>query len=115
MTTLRADDGFGDLLDQLADHPSPIHFDDRDRIRAAILADGRAHSGIVNSNRVRDALTNDSGELDVFHKAVGPQYYALKHAGLIVEGDPVRSTDRRGRNAGRWVATYRLTTAGWTA
>lgn len=115
MTTLRADDEFGDLLDLMAEHPSPVHFDDRDRIRAAILADGKTHAGQIDSNRVREVLTNDSGELDVWHKAVGPQYHALKSADLIVEGDPIRSTDTRGRNAGRWVPTYRLTAAGWSA
>lgn len=107
--------GFGDLLDLLADHPSVIFVEDRDRIRAAILTDGKAHDGRIDSNRVRDALTNPSGELDVFHKAVGPQYHALKAAGLIAEGAPIRSTDLRGRNAGRWVPTYSLTPSGWSA
>lgn len=112
MSALRPDADFGDLLDLLAAEET---FGDRDRIRAAILTDGRTHAGAIDSNRVREALTNPSGELDVWHKRIGPQYHALKAAGLIVEGTPIRSTDRRGRNAHRWIATYRLTEDGWSA
>lgn len=114
--TLRPDEGYGDLLQMLADHPSPVHQDDADRIRAAILADGRAHAGEVDPNRVRDALTNRSGELDVWHKAVGPQYAKLRALKLIEQRpNPILSTDRRGRNAGKWIHAYRLTAAGWHA
>lgn len=112
---LRPAEDFGDLLDLLAAHPAVVHMDDRDRVRAAIIADGKAHDGTVNSNRVRDALTNPSGELDVWHKSVGPQYSALKSAGLIEEAPPIRSKDQRGRNAGRWIPTYKLTEAGWSS
>ena len=95
----------------------PLHRDDSARIKAAILADGKAHQGQVDPNRVRLALRNDSGELDVFHKNVGPAYSSLKAAGLIAEGAPIRSEDtsKRGRNAGRWIPTYTLTAAGWSA
>lgn len=95
----------------------PIHAGDSARIKAAILADGKWHGGTINPNRVRDSLRNVTGELDVWHKSVGPAYSSLKAAGLIVEGPPIRSQDtsKRGRNAGRWIATYELTAAGWKA
>ena len=47
-----------DLLDAVAENPQPVAQQYRDRIRAAIIADGRNHGGEVNPNRVRAALSN---------------------------------------------------------
>ena len=102
---------FGDLLALIDADPQPRNADQSALIKAAILRDGRDHGGHVNPNRVREALRDEP----LFHKRVGPAYYALKAAGLIEEAEPVRSTDTKGRNAGRWIATYRLTDAGWAA
>lgn len=95
----------------------PIHADDSARIKAAIIADGKAHGGHIDPNRVRAALRNASGELDVWHKSVGPAYSSLKAAGLISESVAIRSEDhsKRGRNAGRWISSYVITAAGWQA
>lgn len=103
------------ILDLVANDVT--HADDAARIRAAILADGRAHHGRIDSNRVREALRNDDelGELDVYHKVIGAIYSALRSKGYIVRNGYIDSTDKRGGNAGKPVPAWRLTESGWNA
>jgi hypothetical protein len=108
-----------DLLDAIHRDPTPAATEDAERIRAAILADGKAHGGHISRNRVRAALTNPSGHLDVYHKRVGPAYSAL-HAEKLIEpsDDPLHievNDDHAGGNAGKIARGLRLTDKGWTA
>jgi hypothetical protein len=108
-----------DLLDALHNDPSPGATDDAARIRAAIIADGKAHGGHVSRNRVRAALTNPSGHLDVWPYRIGPAYAAL-HAEKLIEpsADPLHievNDDRAGKNAGKIARGLRLTSLGWHA
>lgn len=108
--------GHGDLLDLLAADQTPIAQDDAKRIRAAILADGRAHDGRVDCNRVRSRLTNNGGHLDVAPRRVGPQYHGMVRSGLLrTLGYLDVNHDVAGRNAGRPAMAYELTEAGWSA
>jgi hypothetical protein len=106
-----------DLLMLIAEDPSLSAVEDADRIRSAILADGRAHNGLIDSNRVRESLRNHDplANLDVFHKRIGAQYSALRQRGLIVRQGYIESTDTRGGNAGKPVPRWRLTEAGWAS
>lgn len=99
-------------------HNHPMHDEERARIREAILRDGREHDGWVDSNRVREALSNADG-LTVFPKLLAATYNVLRAEGLLVRpkfgpDDPfdpqwwVRSRDTRGRNVGKWMPRYRL-------
>lgn len=100
-----------DLLDR-----DPIHATDADRIKAAIIADGKAHGGRVDQNRVRKVLTNSGGHLDVYPRCVGPAYHALYRKGLISPlGYIDENHDRAGRNFGKPAMGYELTDAGWAA
>lgn len=103
-------DDYGDLLTTLDE--DRIHAADSTTIKAAILADGKANGGTINPNRVRKMLTNEHG-LTVWHKAVGPAYYALRSAGLIERAGLAESDDKAGRNAGKPIRLYALTEAGW--
>ena len=99
-------------MDAIDSDPQPRNADQTERIKAAILADGRAHFGIVNPNRVRKVLR----DMPLFHKRIGPAYSSLRAAGLIAKRDePIKSDDHEGGNAGRWIACYELTDAGWSA
>ena len=100
-----------DLIDS-----DPIHSSDADRIKAAILADGRAHDGRIDQNRVRRALTNNGGGLDVYPRCVGPAYNALCRKQLIKPlGYVDVNGDHAGRNAGKPAMAYELTEDGWSA
>jgi hypothetical protein len=101
----------------IADEPTPSAAEDSERIRSAILADGKAHHGLIDSNRVRESLRNHDAmeNLDVFHKRIGAQYSALRQRGLIVRQGYIESTDTHGGNAGKPVPRWRLTEAGWIA
>lgn len=107
------------LMDAIHNDPTRGPADDAARIRAAILADGRAHGGHVSRNRVRRLLTNPSGSLDVYHKRVGPAYSSLRAEGLIeASRDPLQievSDDVTGGNAGKLSRMLFLTEKGWTA
>lgn len=106
--------GYGDLL-QLID-TDPLHKRDGDRIRATILADGRANDGRISANRVREALTNDGGHLDVYPRCIGPAYNGLVRSGLIrTLGYIDVNRDQAGRNYGKPAMAYALTEAGWSA
>lgn len=93
-----------DLLDAVAENPQPLAQQHRDRIRAAIVADGRAHGGEVNPNRVRALLTNDAGHLTVNPRRLAAAYCSP----LLVKVGEVRSDDTRGRNVGAVVGLYRF-------
>jgi hypothetical protein len=74
------------------------------------VADARAHSGQVDPNRVRAALSNEHG-LTVSPRALSATYSALASQGVIRSlGWIDRNDDVRGGNAGRparaweWVA-----------
>ena len=104
----------GDLL-ALID-ADPIHADDRARIQAAILADGKAHAGRVNANRVRRTLTNNGGHLDVYPRTIGPTYHGMVRRGLLrTLGYLDVNDDEAGRNKGKPLMAYELTEAGWSA
>lgn len=107
------------LLDAIHHDPAPSAHEDSQRIRDAILADGRAHGGHVSRNRVRKSLTNPSGHLDVYHKRIGPAYSALRAEGLIeASRDPLQievSDDVQGGNAGKLSRMLFLTEKGWRA
>jgi hypothetical protein len=104
-------ESFGDLLALIDSDPQPRNQDQSAVIKAAILRDGRDHGGNVNPNRVREGLR----DVTLFHRRIGAAYYALKAAGLIERGELITSDDRRGRNSGRPIWSYRLTEAGWLA
>lgn len=70
-------------------------------VRAAIA--GAAHDGLVNPNDVRPLIPDW-----VPSRAVGVIYRRLRQDGTLVEHDHVRSTDLKGRNAGKLVPRYRL-------
>lgn len=100
-----------DLLDA-----DPIHRNDSDRVKAAIIADGMAHNGRVDQNRVRKALSNNGGHLDVYPRCVGPAYNALCRKHLIRPlGYIDTNRDHAGRNNGKPAMAYELTELGWSA
>lgn len=100
-----------DLLDA-----DPIHANDRARIQAAIVADGKAHDGRVDANRVRRSLTNSGGHLDVYPRTVGPTYNGMVRRGLLKPlGYIDENKDAAGRNKGKPAMAYELTEAGWSA
>lgn len=116
-----------DLLDELASieahrakmrdldgDPQPAQADATARIKAAILAHGKANGGVINPNLIRRTLR----EITPRHKRIGPAYSSLRAAGLIAKNpreQQVQSDDTEGGNAGRWIDTYRLTEKGWQA
>jgi hypothetical protein len=93
------------LLDLIA--TDPLHRGDRERVEAAIREDASAHSGHVDPNRVRAALSNTHG-LDVYPRVMSATYSALRRAGVIVPDGWTVNTDRAGGNAGKPARTYRL-------
>ena len=104
----------GDLLELI--DADPIHANDADRIRAAIIADGKAHAGRVDCNRVRLSLTNSGGHLDVYPRTVGPTYNGMVRRGLLrTLGYIDTNGDEAGRNKGKPAMAYELTEAGWAA
>lgn len=104
----------GDLLALL--DADPTHADDRARIQAAIIADGKAHGGRVDANRVRRALTGNGGHLDVYPRTIGPTYNGMVRRGLLKTlGYIDTNEDEAGRNKGRPAMAYELTEAGWSA
>jgi hypothetical protein len=89
-----------DLLEAVAENPQPIAQQHRDRIRAAITADGRAHGGEVNPNRVRATLSNHLG-LQVQPQQLSATYSALSSQGVLVFDHWGTNDDTRGKNAGK--------------
>lgn len=89
---------------------NPLHDRDRERIVRAIVTDARAHDGHVDPNRVRRALTHDSGEdLLVYPRVIGAVYSALTATGALVFTGYVDSDDAHGKNRGKPARCYLLT------
>ncbi len=89
------------LLERLAGEPQ--HRDARAVIVAAIVADGRSHAGVVDPNRVRDAL---AGRVPA--QLVGAVYQQLKTRRVLVWAGWTTSTDTNGGNVGKPARTYTL-------
>lgn len=96
------DDNTAAVLDLIA--ADDIHARDRAAITEAILADGKAHGGEVDPNRVRDAIP-----AWVYSRVIGATYRVLATKGVLVPDGWVISTDVKGRNSGRPARKYRLT------
>lgn len=97
-----------DLLDAVAENPQPLAQQHRDRIRAAITADGRAHGGEVNPNRVRAALSNRHG-LTVPPRMLSATYGVMRTEGLLERHGWIENDDTKGGNAGKFVGRWWLT------
>lgn len=97
-----------DLLDAVAENPQPLAQQHRDRIRAAIVADGRSHGGEVNPNRVRAALSNRHG-LTVPPRMLSATYSVMCSEGLLERHGWIESDDTAGGNAGKRLGRYWLT------
>ena len=96
-----------DQLDLLATEPTPLFADDKARIRAAILTEADTHAGVIDPNRVRDALSNEHG-LDVRPRLLSATYHHLRCSGALTPGEWTVNTDRRGGNAGKPIRLYVL-------
>lgn len=94
------------LLEDLAGAPESRPA--RALIVAAVIADGRAHAGIVDPNRVREALA----EQVVPPTLVGAVYGQLVARKVMEFVGWTTSTDVRGHNCGKPARRYRLTD-GW--
>lgn len=95
------DDDTAEVLQLVAG--DDVHARDRQAVVEAILADGRAHGGEVNPNRVRSLIPGW-----VFHRVVGACYHSLAAKRVIVADGWVISDDAKGRNSGRPARKYRL-------
>lgn len=104
---VKAED-FGGLLLLLDKHPAAANLGDSPKVKAAIVRDGLDHDGEIDPNRVRRALA----DTPLFHKSIGPAYYALRRGGYIERAGLTVSDDSKGRNAGRPIYRYRLTEKG---
>lgn len=114
LTELASIEAHRDRMEQIDTDPQPRNQDATDRIKAAILTEGRRTGGHIDPNQIRKALR----ELTPLHKRIGPAYSSLRASGLIAKNErdaQVRSDDHEGGNAGRWIDTYRLTAKGWAA
>lgn len=97
-----------DLLEAVAENPQPLAQAQRDRIRAAIVADGRAHGGEVSPNRVRAALSNRHG-LTVHPRMLSAAYGVLRAEGVLERHGWLENDDTKGGNAGKFVGRWWLT------
>lgn len=97
-----------DLLDAVAENPQPLAQQHRDRIRAAIVADGRAHGGEVSPNRVRAALSNRHG-LTVPPRMLSATYGVMRAEGLLERHGWIENDDVRSGNRGKFVHRWWLT------
>ena len=91
-----------DLLDAVAD----AHRSDADTVEAVILADARAHGGIVDAGRVRATIRRHHPE--VRPQVVGATYSGLTRRGWLERVDARPSDDIRSRNRNKADAIYRL-------
>lgn len=100
---------FGDLLDLLANDPSPLAVDHAEQIRDAILTVGRTTpGGLIDHGDVRALLRRRHGHLPAPER-IGPTYRALRREGLIRFDQWTTSTDHEGGNAGKPERRDRLT------
>lgn len=100
-----------DLLDAVADDTSPLGQDHYELIVDAFRQAARLDAGIVDPNRVRALLAEGDGY------AVGSQQLSAAYCRaratsrgrtpLLERHDWTINTDTRGRNAGKWLRTYR--------
>lgn len=97
-----------DLLDAVAENPQPLAQQHRDRIRAAITADGRAHGGEVSPNRVRAALSNHNG-LTIPPRMLSATYGVMRSEGLLERHGWIENDDVRSGNRGKFVHRWWLT------
>lgn len=74
----------------------------RDVVEECIRQDAAAHNRHVDSNRVRELVP-----AWVNPRLTSSVYNVLLRRGTLVPDGETRSTDKRGRNAGRKVNTYR--------
>lgn len=81
----------------------PAHAADRETVERLIVADGRTHGGEVDPNRVRALVPSY-----VLPQVIGAVYNALLAQGRLVEAGWTTNTDRKGRNVGKPLKTYRL-------
>lgn len=88
----------------------PIHDADVQDVEAAILLDASWHDGEVDPNRVRDLLAPH-----VQPQVVGATYNRWLRAGRLEKLGWTTNTDRRGRNVGKPLMTYRLIESGQVA
>lgn len=95
------DEATGAVLDLIA--ADDIHARDRAAVTEAILADGRAHGGQIDPNRVRALIPPW-----VYPRVIGATYRGLAARRVIIPDGWVVSQDVRGRNAGRPARSYRL-------
>ena len=86
----------------------PIHDRDRARIVAAVLSDAVANGGQVNLNRVRAALQDRHGDLDVRPQMVGATINGLTRKGVLRRTGWDVNEDSRGGNAGKPQPRYEL-------
>ena len=91
-----------------------VHATDREMVVAAILADADMHGGLVDPNRVRQALTRTSLETGKSFLTVNPRvlsavYSSLSHRGAITATGVTTNLDRGGGNHGKPLRTYTLT------
>lgn len=73
----------------------------REVVEECIREDAERHHGHVNSNRVRELVP-----AWVNPRVTSSVYNVLLRRGVLVPDGETRSTDRRGRNAGKPVRTY---------
>ena len=80
----------------------PLHARDKEAIIEAIRVSVRP-DGLVNSNDWRPNMP-----ASVYHKMIGPTVNSLCAEGRMVKTELLeKSTDRAGRNSGRWMSVYR--------
>jgi hypothetical protein len=99
-------------LDLLAAvHAGPFASEDRERIEAAMRRVAADNGGLIDPNKVREALTNEYG-LTVYPRRLSSAYSGLRRLGVIERTDEkVPNTDKRGRNLGKEQTVYRLVSA----
>lgn len=93
-----------DMLALIAEDPA--HSRDRQAVIQAIRRAVDVCGPVVSANDWRPFVP-----AWVFHKVVGATVSHLIQRGVLVAaGSPVRSTDSKGGNAGRWIPVYRVDT-----
>ncbi len=99
------------ILDLL--NGDPLHDADRERILAAVHAEGVASGGLVDPNRVRIRLSDDRGNLVVNPRVLSGFYHRLAHIGYLTPAGRVRNTSRG--NGNKETTTWRLARPGRVA
>jgi hypothetical protein len=100
---MAVDSDTGDLLDLISDSADLAHH--RAEVERAIWATAFDYDGHVNPNHVRRILPTW-----VKPQAVGPTYRAMVLAGHIQPDGWTTNDDAKGRNSGKPLRTYCVTT-----